>query len=85
MKIVLFAGGRDMVETIVPPPIEEEKKLETHPFVELMIIVFCFIVAVCAMIAGAVGNYVVAGISVTLALFFVIIMLGYRGVIGQRQ
>jgi uncharacterized oligopeptide transporter (OPT) family protein len=84
MRIVWYAGDENIVETIVPPPVDEEDQ-KTHPFVELMIIIFCFIVAVCAMIAGAVGNYFVAGISVTLALFFVIIMLGYRGVIGQRQ
>ena len=73
-----------MVETISPPPIEEEK-LKTHPFVELMIIIFCFILALCALVAGAMGNYLVTGASVVMAFFFVIIMLGYRGVIGKGQ
>jgi hypothetical protein len=85
MRIVWYAGGRNMVETIVPPPIEEDEKPSTHPLVELMIVIFCFVLALCALVAGAVGNYFVTSASVVLALFFVILMLGYRGVIGQGQ
>jgi hypothetical protein len=82
---VKYAGDENMVETISPPPIEEEEKLTTHPLVELMIVIFCFVLALCALVAGAMGNYLVTGASVALAFFFVIIMLGYRGVIGQRK
>lgn len=70
-----IAGVGKMVDIITPP----SELPENLWIVELIVIIFCFVLAVTAVVAAGVGNYLITIIAMILSGFFVIIILAFKG------